>query len=219
MARINPLCRIFMAILVCFVVLSRGNAVPLTFTGSFNADDSLFSYNFSTPSAQPFTFYTTSYAGGVNLDNTVSGGGGFVPVLTVFSTSTGNVVGFGGGTGMCGGSSGTDPGTGLCEDAYLSTTLAAGSYVVYLSQFPNAAVGQLSDGFLFAGQSAFTGDICGSPGGTFLQSDVAPCVQRSSSYAVNISSGSVSPVPEPATWLLVLPAAAAFAVIGRRQFA
>lgn len=162
-----------------------------------------------------YSFYTTSYGGGMNADGTISSAGGFVPLLTLFSATTGDVLGYGGGSGMCEGASMVDGGTGLCEDASFTRVLGAGSYSLFLSEFPNAAIGSLSDGFLFAGQPNITGDLCGVAGGSFLQTDQAPCVQRTGDYAVNISS---SPIPEPPTWLLVLPAAG-LGLLVRRQIA
>jgi hypothetical protein len=215
MARTKFLCLFFALFLIA--TFGRANAATLTFTGSLTADDSVFTYTFTTASTQVFNFYTTSYGGGVNLNGTITPAGGFDPVLTLFSTTTGNVLGFGGGTGTCQGSSHIAPATGLCEDASFSETLAAGAYTLDLTEFPNVAIGQLADGFLFAGDHTITGDICGVSGGTFLESDVAPCAQRTSSYAVNVSS--TSPVPEPPTWLLVSPVAAAIALFKRRQLA
>lgn len=215
--------RTFMRSLIVTLTLSpaflQAHADSFTYTGTFSADDSVFEQMFTVGSTQTYHFFTTSYAGGTNLNNTVTAPGGFDPVLTLFSNATGQVVAFGGGSGMAEGSSGVDPITGLSEDANFTSVLNPGTYSLFLTQFPNVANGSLSDGFLFAGSPNFTGDLCGVSGGTFLQSDVAPCAQRTGAYAVNIdSSGSPSPVPEPPSWLLVLPATAAFALFGRRQF-
>jgi hypothetical protein len=216
MHRIRLICPLFALLLLC-PAFTRANADSMTYSGTFTADDSVFSQVITVASTQAYNFYTTSYAGGVNLVGPASLSGGFDPVLTLFSNATGQVVAFGGGSGMAEGSSGVDPMTGLSEDANFTSTLGPGAYTLFLTQFPNVAVGSLSDGFLFAAQSNFTGDICGVPGGMFLQSDVSPCAQRTGSYSVNVSS--TSPVPEPPTWMLVLPATAAIALFGRRQFA
>jgi hypothetical protein len=133
----------------------------------------------------------------------------------LFSNATGDVVGFGGGSGACEGSSMADATTGLCEDASFSRLLAAGSYSLILSELPNVAIGTLADGYLFAGQSTITGDLCGVAGGTFLQTDTSPCVQRTADYAVNVNT---SPIPEPPTWLLVMPAVG-LGMLVRRQLA
>jgi hypothetical protein len=109
MPRIANLCRFLTIVLFCCGSISRANAAPLTFTGAFTDDDSVFTYSFTTASTQVFNFYTTSYGGGLNLNGSVSPAGGFDPVLTLFSNATGNVLGFGGGDGTCAGSSSTPP--------------------------------------------------------------------------------------------------------------
>jgi hypothetical protein len=215
MPRIANLCRFLTIVLFCCGSISRANAAPLTFTGAFTDDDSVFTYSFTTASTQVFNFYTTSYGGGLNLNGSVSPAGGFDPVLTLFSNATGNVLGFGGGDGTCAGSSSKDPVTGLCEDANFSETLGPGSYTLDLTEFPNVAVGQLSDGFLFAGDASFTGDFCGVSGGKFLESDLSPCVARTANYALDVNSASA--VPEPSTLLLVAPTTAAIAFLRRRR--
>ena len=209
--------RPLLLVIFCCAALGRANAISTTLTGSLAADDSVFSYTFINPSTATFNFYTTSYGGGINADGSVTPAGGFVPVLTLFSASTGNVVGFGGASGKCTGSMIKDAKTGLCDDASFSRVLAAGTYILDLSEFPNVAIGKLSDGFLGTGHPSFTGENCGVKGGKFLEADVAPCVQRTASFAVDISS--TSPVPEPSTWLLVFSGAAAVTLSNRRRLA
>jgi hypothetical protein len=202
---------------ICLAAVPGAKAASFTASGSLAADNSVYTHTFDTTTAQDFTFYTTSYGGGMNANGTQTSAGGFVPVLTLFSATTGNVLGFGGGDATCHGSSSADPSTGLCEDAYFSTALSAGSYILDLTEFPNVANGSLRDGFLFSNDPTATGDLCGVSGGTFLQTDVAPCVQRNGNFDLNVVSS--APVPEPSTWVLVLPAAAAIALFGRRQLA
>lgn len=204
---------------ICLAAVTGAKAESFTYSGSFTADNSMYTQTFNTATAQDYTIYTTSYGGGTNADGTHANAGGFVPVVTLFSSTTGNVLGFGGGDGMCHGSSAADPMTGLCEDAYFTGTVDPGSYTLVLTEFPNVANGNLSDGFLFSNDPTVTGDLCGVSGGTFLQTDVAPCVQRTGNFDLNVVATAASPVPEPATWILVLPATAAMAFFGRRQFA
>ena len=215
MTRTQFLSRSFALLFALCIAFGTADAAPITFTGTFTADNSLFNYSFTNPSTQTYNFFTTSYGGGVNANGTTSSAGGFVPVLTLFS-STGSVLGFGGGDATCHGSAAADPTTHLCEDANFSLALAPGTYQLYLSEFPNVPVGNLSDGFLAGSDANFTGTNCGQPGGMFLQADLAPCVQRTANYSVNIAS-SVSAVPEPPTWLLTLPFAALPAVFRRRR--
>lgn len=216
MTRTMFLSRSFALIFALCLAVGTADAAPITLTGTFSADNSLFDYNFTNSSTQTYNFFTTSYGGGTNANGTTTAAGGFVPVLTLFS-STGSVLGFGGGDATCHGSASADPKTGLCEDANFSETLAPGAYQLYLSEFPNVPVGNLSDGFLAGTDTHFTGANCGSPDGMFLQADVAPCVQRTANYSVNVTSASTSPVPEPSTWLLTAPFAALAAFFGNRR--
>ena len=200
---------------------AKADSFNYTYSGNLSADNSVYTQTFNVSTPLDYTIYTTSYGGGINADGmSVALPGGFVPVVTLFSSTTGNVINFGGGDATCHGSASADPGTGLCEDAYFTGTVGPGSYTLDLTEFPNVANGSLSDGFLFSNDPTATGDLCGVSGGMFLQTDVAPCVQRNAGFALNVvASSSTSPVPEPPTWLLVLPSAAAIALFGRRQFA
>lgn len=193
-ALITPLC----------LQAQAGNTV---LSGSFNTDNQLYTYDFSTSTTQSYSFFTTSYGGGTNLDGTSTPAGGFVPVLTLFY-GDGDVIG----PSSPGGNA--DPITGLADDASLSDVLSPGSYILVLSEFPNVALGNLSDGFLFASDPTATGDVCGVGGGTFLESDVAPCVQRTDSYTLDISSSAVT--PEPPSWILLLSSALISVAVYRR---
>ncbi len=195
---------------------STAHADTATYTGNFRTDDQVNLFSILSTSTQNYSFFTTSYAGGNNLNGTRSASGGFVPVLTLFD-GMGAPIGSDGGSGMCRGSAVADGSTGLCNDALLQETLGPGSYTLALSEFPNVAIGNLGTPFLFAGQT--TGSLCGSSG-QFLETDLAPCAQRNSSYAVDVTTGALpSPIPEPPTWILVLPAAAGLVVLGKRQLA
>ena len=162
-------------------------AAPLA-SGSFTNDDSFYSFSFTNPTFTQFTFNTTSFAAG-----------GFAPVLTLFNSTTGLAIdNAGSGTG----------------DVALTDGLGAGSYVLYLTEFPNVANGpRLSDGFLFTGSPTITGDLCGVSGGKFLNTTSAPCTQRTANYSLNLST---SAVPEPPTWALVLPSVLLLAAASRR---
>lgn len=171
-------------------VTLTGTPPPLT--GSFTADNEVLQFDFSATGTQNYTFATTSYAKG-----------GFVPYLTLFS-SAGNVLGYDGADGACG--------TAGCDDAFLQTTLGAGSYILALTEFPNVFTGTLAQGTLFASDPDATGTACGA-GGQFLKTDDGSCSQRTSNYAVTLNS--TSPVPEPSSLLLLLPAVAFIAVKSR----
>ena len=198
------------------LALTQGaHATAITQNGSFTADNDTATYIFSLASAQQVTIYTTSYGGGMNLDGTTSAAGGFVTNLSLF-TGAGSVVAGDGGSGVCHAGQQADSGTGLCNDSFLSAALGAGSYELVLTELPNVANGNLSDGFLFSSDPNATGTVCNTPGGQFLDSTTAPCTQRDSNYAYNINTA--SPVPEPPTWALVL-SAAGLIVAGRRYLA
>jgi hypothetical protein len=188
----------FATLLLAQLVTQRAEALSVTQTGTFAADNSVSTYNFNVAAAQPYVLWTTSYGGGTNLDGTNSPAGGFVPVLTLYSADSGNVVANDGAGGTCSPVGRQDASTGVCDDAYIFAVLTPGNYVLDLTEFPNVAIGNLSDGFLFSTDPTATGDACS--GGMFVQADLSSCPQRTNSYAFNVAS-----VPEPATVWLVVP--------------
>jgi hypothetical protein len=175
------------------------HATTLTYSGTFTSDDQVQLYSYSLTSDSNAIFATNSYGGGTSNGMTVAPGG-FVPVLSLFD-STGTIIASDGADATCSAGMNADPGTGMCDDAYLSENLMAGSYTLAVTEFFNVPVGpNVSDGFLMQGQGNFTGDTCGASG-PFYQTDVAPCVQRDGNFSVNISS-----TPEPSTlWLGAIP--------------
>lgn len=193
----------FGLLLLVTAVTQPANAVSITQTGTLAADNSVYTYDFSVTIPQTYIFSTTSYGGGANLNGTTSAAGGFVPVLTLFSASSGNVVAFDGADGACAGTDRIDSTTKICDDAYIKTNLSAGNYVLDLTEFPNVAVGNMSSGFLFSSDPTATGDTCGgsATGHMFVEADLSTCPQRTDAYALNVSS-----VPEPATFWLAVPA-------------
>ena len=201
-------------LVLCLGVREKALATTLTESGTFTTDNQVAEFNFTVGAASTYTLYTTSYGGGANLNGTTSLAGGFVPVLSLFHAN-GTIVAGEGASGMCMGSAMLDSGTKMCDDAYLNLALTSGSYILALTEFPNTAINNLSDGFLFASDPHATGTACGQSGGTFLQSDVSPCVQRDGNYAVNVTNASA--VPEPPTWALMLPAAGILFFAGRQH--
>ncbi len=163
---------------------------------------------FSLTSASNVTIYTTSYGGGANLNGATPSAGGFMPSLVLYSAAGNYVAGetFPSPMGK------TDPTTGLNGDSYLSSSnLAAGTYILALSDFlvqqsPTAT--NLSDGFInYGGGTSFI-DVAGN--------------LRTGNYTLNITASSLSTpppsVPEPSTFLLVIPTAlvGAFALLRKR---
>ncbi len=179
----------------------RANAA--TITGAFNTDDQVNFYTTTITSAQTLSFNTTSYAAG-----------GFVPVLTLFSAAGAPIT-----FSTTGGA--VDPVTHLSNDAFLSDAATAGTYLLALSEFPNTATNTATDPFQFAGQGDFTPGLCPtSTGSAFLESDLPTCVQRTGDFSLT-SNVALSPVvastPEPATWMLVLPATGLLLLVGKRS--
>jgi hypothetical protein len=197
----NKLAYTLGALLLSSLGVHQAQALSVTQTGTFNTDIDVFEYTLNVPAAQTFDFFTTSYAGGKNLDGSMSAAGGFVPSLTIFSVSTGMVVDCAAAGTTCSGMAmnptKVDPTTGLANDVNVLESLQAGSYIVAVTEFPNAAVGTFSDGFLASLDPNLFSEACG---GTFLEADLASCPQRNGNYSLNIGS-----VPEPATLWLALP--------------
>lgn len=198
--------------LLAFAVGPRAHAsTTTTDSGTFAADNSMFQVPITVTGTEDYSFFTTSYASG-----------GFVPYLTLFSTSgsnSGSVVGFDGADGVCSGSETPSSTTGICDDALLQETLSSGTYLLDLTEFPNVAVGSLSDGFLFASDPNATGDFCGVPGGMFLETDLASCPQLTNAYSLTITSAAAAPTPEPSTFLLMLPVGALLVASSRGRVA
>lgn len=190
------------AVLLGSLSIGHARAVSYTYTGTFTSDAQVNEYTITIPTAQTVDFFTTSYAGGVNLNGTTSAAGGFVPSLTIFSASSDLAVDCGAAgttcSGMAMGPEKTDPTTGLADDVNLIENLSAGTYVVALSEYPNVALGGLNDGFLTSVDPTLFTDACGP--GMFLEADTAPCAQRNGKFALNVGT-----VPEPATAWLALP--------------
>ena len=173
-------------------ILSVAAASATTLTGSFTTDDQSFQYVWNLTQASTITAATNSYASG-----------GFVPVLSLFNDSTGVFIAVDGGSGSCSNGRGMDSVTGICNDAYLSQSLAAGSYRVVLTELDNFPNGNYSAGFSEAGNGNFTAGFCNASG-PFQEIDLAPCVQRSGSYSLNLTAASAA-VPEPGSAALFLP--------------
>ena len=177
---------------LCSVATSGAKAS--TFTGSLANDNSVVKIDFSTASAQNYTFDTTSYATG-----------GFDPILTLF-TSAGTFVP----NGVSGGGA----------DADFTETLTPGSYILALTEFPNFDNTNTITGFN-PNNAAAIASICGasSPFEDAETCGLVPAAesQRTGNYAVDITSSSVTPEP-PSALLLLLPLAGAV-VLNRRKSA
>ncbi len=205
------------AALIVAVFLPPANAANFSFEGSFNSDDDLrvFTLNVAAPST--VTFLTLSYGGGVNADGAAIAGGGFDPILSLFTGANDP-----GGTQLASNNDGTCPPlnndavTGACWDSLIEIALGPGLYTLVLSQSDNVALGPaLGDGFLRAGQGNFTGPAFLGVPGSFIDANPS---QRDSRWAVDIlNAESAAVVPEPATPMLVSGCAVVFAAISRSR--
>jgi hypothetical protein len=164
-------------------------ADSFTFSGSFIQDDNIQFFNFNLANNVLVTLRTTSYAGGLNADGSITSAGGFDTILTLFN-SAGNLV------------ASNDDGPGGTADAGMSLFLPPGSYMLALTQYDNFINGPtLSAGFSRAGQGNFTGVVFGPGSGSFIDFNGN---QRTANWTVNIENVSAATVvPEPASLLLM----------------
>jgi hypothetical protein len=206
------LCLAFGGFMAGLVPLGTAYASSVTYSGSLSSDDQVVDYTWTLAQNSQVLISTDSYGGGTSNGMTQPAGG-FVPVISLFN-SMDTLIASDGADGTCQGSMKVDGVTGMCDDAYLNTYLAAGKYTVTVSEFFNVANGPtLADGFLMQGQGNFTGATCGTTGG-FYETDVSPCVQRDAKYSVTLST-----VPEPATLCLVAIPLLAFGAARVRRLA
>ena len=179
---------------------ARAQTTPAVFSGTFKEDDSvaLFSFNVTTPGT--VSLYTTSYAGGTNVNGSVTAAGGFDPILTLFS-GTGDFIDENDDASDAGFATNSDPTTMQHEqfDSGFEETLTTGLYTVAITQYDNFANGaSLFDGFSEQGNATFTSAF-EVPGGTAT----APFVdvdgnQRTSAFTLNISNTPLPLItPEP----------------------
>ncbi len=189
--------------------MSQAWATSMTYTGSLTGDDQVQLFTWTLAQSSQVLISTDSYGGGT-MNGIITPAGGFVPVISLFA-SNGNLITSDGADGVCSGAMRSDSTTHMCDDASIKTNLTAGSYLLAVTEFFNVPVGpNLSNGFLEQGQGNFTGQTCGTTG-SFLETDVAPCVQRTANFALTASA-----VPEPATLLLAVPVLA-FGLMRRKR--
>lgn len=194
-------------------------AGSFSFTGNFSMDDEVRLFNFAVSAATPATLQTLSFAGGTNAAGNTIAAGGFTPILSLFD-GTGNFLTRSADPSACGGGnpSAPDPVTGACWDAFISTALPTGNYILALTEWDNVAnQPTLADGFFYDGQGNFTGPTFLGTAGSFIAPDGA---QRDSHWAVDIlfvdAAGTVT---EPGSLGVAIAGfAAAVPFVRRRNF-
>lgn len=197
---------------------AAAQVVPQVFQGTFTKDDDQALFTFAVTTAGTVSFYTTSYAGGTNVDNSVTGPGGFDTYLSLFDSSGALIF-----TNDDNINAETDPTTGNARDAGIDQFLDAGTYQLVITQSDNVPIGpNLSDGFSHDGQSTFTQNNV-PPGGTATAPFVdADGNQRNGNYTVNIDNGPLPvAVPEVSSFasfgLMLLGGAGAFLKVRKRK--
>ncbi|TWT52186.1 hypothetical protein KOR42_30540 [Thalassoglobus neptunius] len=200
-------------------MLSHAEAGFFSFRGEFEADDTVQLFNFTLNSTSNVTLQSFGYGGGVQADGNVVSAGGFDPILYLFDSS-GNVIDFNDDGGFP--AVNFDPTTGSSYDVYMEILgLAAGDYIVALSQYDNflngGLGGNLSDGFAFTGDPEFTQKFTGNSSGKFWDVDG---FARNGEFAfdiIGVDSASLQSVPEPSSLALVTLGLASAGVIRRKR--
>lgn len=177
--------------------LAPVQAATVSYTGTFLQDDDLASFAFTVSTPGTVIIQTFGYAGGINGAANLIAAGGFDPTITLFDGSGALLLFQDDDTPECNVVA-ADPVTGECFDVYLTTILAAGSYLAVISQFDNYAIGpNLSDGFTQDGAGNFT-SVFGCEPGVFCDVDAD---DRTGAFALDITTpNAVVPVPA-AAWL------------------
>jgi hypothetical protein len=183
--------RLLIGLVAGSLCVPLAHAGALSMSGLFSRDDQVELLGFRTGAAGLVTIETFSYAGGINATGQTVASGGFDPVFALFSAD-GTLLGYGDD-----GATRTDTTTGAAFDAVLTLTLAAGDYVVAVSQFDNFALGpNFAAGFLETGNATFTAAY-GCAAGQFCDLSGS---DRSGRFDISISGAAV---PEPLTLALV----------------
>ena len=177
----------------CLLFAGMATATPVTYQGTFSADDEHVSVQINLAGSGTLTAITSSWALG-----------GFAPVLTLFGAPGGYQQSIGSAMTCGAGSGRPDMAIGFCWDATLSTALRAGNYLLVLTQDDNLANGDtLADGFSQDGTPNYTSlNYLGVPNGPLCIN--ADASQRSCNYAmtVDVALDQSGTVPEPGSLAL-----------------
>jgi len=193
----------------CFVATSialaggAANATDYSYTGTFATDNDVLSFDFVVGSTSDVTLRTWSYAGGTNAAGQLIAAGGFDPILSLYSLSTGLRVGQ---NDDGGGLVAADAVTGAHYDTYFDATLAAGSYRVIITEYDNFAPSTLGGTFAPNGYHNFE-DATGHFRDNHWAFDI-----------LNVDAAmQVGAVPEPSTWAMMLLGFAGVGVAAYRR--
>jgi len=192
-------------------------AADFSFQGTFERDDDVQIFSFNVGAASNVTLRSLGYAGGVNAAGETIERGGFDTILALFNDS-GLLIDSNDDGGP--GNVAADAGTGESWDSFLQAFLAPGYYQVSVMQYDNFALGpNLSDGFLYDGAGNFTAPYCG--GTSFCDvSGVVPWNQRNNRWAfdvLDVESATVSAIPEPGTYAMLLGGLGLLGFAARRR--
>jgi hypothetical protein len=186
-------------------------ASPFSFEGDFSVDDQLAIFQIDLVAPGDLSALSLSYLGGTNGRGTAIAAGGFAPVLSLFGADDFYLYGASLNAGPPGCSS-------FCWDASFSFNgAAAGRYTLVLSQAGNepdpALPWQQAFPMTVAQEHHYTAQyLPGEPSARFIEIDGS---QRTGHWALDLSlTGSVSPVPEPASAALL---AAGLALLALRR--
>jgi PEP-CTERM motif len=209
------------------------SAESLSFGGSLNTPEDIFTTTFTLTIADTLTFQTWGFGGGTNAAGQAIAAGGFDPLLSLFSgpVATATMVVDGSGDPLADADNlfnppwsfvGNCPAAGTvaigtnndCGDVFMQVTLNAGTYTLVLSDanyIPDAIFdnGALSEGFVDLTDGIF--QTC--------DSDSNACITPNGNYAVDIlSTQSLLPtaVPEPSSLPLLCIGLVIFA--GAKRF-
>jgi len=211
----NPLIKSALGLALGFLLINPASAVPLipptTVSGLFTVDDQQQQFEFSIPTDSIVTIESISYAGGTFVSNPLitAPAGGFDPILSLFD-DTGAFIDEDDDDEDGLGSAPVDPVTGNAFDAFLQTSLAAGTYTVVVTQFDNFFDGivgdDISNGFEQDGDPTLT-SFFGCSDGIFCDFDgnnrsFILDGERVSFFAVNVTAQAQA-VPEPSTLALL----------------
>ncbi|MEO8224491.1 MAG: DVUA0089 family protein [Gammaproteobacteria bacterium] len=188
--------RLPLGVLLFTGIAGPTQAATLSFGGSLVQDDSVGTFSFTLSDPGTVTLRTFSYAGGTSGNGAVISPGGFDLGLSLFDGGGNLLLNQEDATPECDGVA-SDPVTNECFDSLLVTALAAGDYLVAITQFDNRAMGpSFANGFSQTGAN-FTA-IFGCVNGQFCDVDAD---SRTAAWAADVSGVTVVPAPA-AGWLL-----------------